>query len=145
MEKYRRRGPRAEEINEDYYAKNNEPSYYQFGDDYHFYDDDNRKYMIATENDDVFQNELLRFSPNTRKTRSDVYGEVTLYVKLSPKSEWFEERMLGKPYIIYGKKDGLEYPIRLSSIYRASYKRRTGTVTVKGLGKVTCDAILSYQ
>ena len=139
------RGPRAEVINETYYAKNNEPSFYQFGKNYHFYDDDGRKYMIATENDDTFQNKLLRTTPDTLKTKSDSYGEVTLYVKLSPTSDWFEERQVGKPFVIYSRKEGLEFVIQLSSIYRESYKRRTGTVTVKGLGKLTCNAILANQ
>jgi hypothetical protein len=136
------RRPRAEKINEDYYARNNHPSYGQF-EVYHFVDDEKRKYKIATENEDTYQNELLRFSPDSQRCRSDTYGEVTLYVKLAPKTNWFEEGQIGKAFIIYNKKNKEEHVVQLKSIYRADYKKRTGSITVGGLGKLVCDGILA--
>lgn len=157
QEVVKRRIPRADNINEHYYARNNEPSFNQFKDDYHFYDDENRLYRIASQNDDEFQNELLRGdggggggglrSTINPQVVEDEFGHILLYVKLKKRtSVWFDENALDRPVTLYVKQ-GLggtsdEYRVRIQSTIKPDYKRRTGSITVSGINKQLCRLLL---
>lgn len=138
-----RRGIRTESVNTEYYGKRNYLSFFQFK-EYHFTDSQKRKYTIATENDDTFQNESLRFSPDSLRSREgDRYGEVLLYVKLARKTgEWFEEKEMNRPMIINDKRTKEAYTIVIRSSYRADYKSRSGSISVARLERSVCDRIL---
>lgn len=132
-------------INELYYARDNNPSFYQFKKAYHFVDAEDRQYMIAEKNRQVFQN--ARFKDGGRPRRaSDAtgirqpvisnYGFAKLYVKLlDPESKWFGHRDIGKPLFLTEKTTGQEYIVILKSTEKHNMSRRTGTIQVKGLLK----------
>lgn len=137
-------------VNEEYYAKDNVPSFYQFKDKYHFRDDLDRQYMIATRDRQVFAN--TRFK-NTRP-RSSVepkesepfvnnYGLVKLYVKLAdPSVGWFSRKDVGKSLILYDR-SGRAYTVVLKSHEKSNAKRRTGSVMVKGIDNPTLRHLIN--
>ena len=135
--------PRTDKINHEYYARNNEPSFSQFGKDYHFYDDEERQYMIANENKDVFQNKRLRYTPDSKRCISNNYNEITLYVKLPSGTKWFSENDTGRSHTIYTRIGNESFPIVLKGTMKGQEKRRTGTITVSGLGRSVCDRLLN--
>lgn len=136
--------PRADKLNEHYYAENNRPTFSQFN-DYHFYDDDGRIYMIADENKDVFQNKRLRYTPTGSRCVTNNYDEVTLYVKLPRNIAWFSERDTGHSLQLHARSGTDTYIITLRTTMKENPKRRTGTITVSGLGRVLCDRILNSR
>jgi hypothetical protein len=148
----RRRTPRTDEPDEHYYARNNEPSFFQFKDNYHFYDAAGRLYRIAAQNGDEFQNELLRGGGDERPDPiEDMFGHLVLYVKLHRRtSQWFDETALDRPTTIYLRRrpdspQPEEYRIRIQSTTKPDYKRRTGTITVSGLNKTLCRQLLASR
>lgn len=148
------RGPRTDKVNERYYARNNEPSFYQFNNSntgYHFYDAEGRLYRIASENNDEFQNLLLR-GPSEQQQRQDcvvdTFGHVLLYVKLRHRtSRWFDENALERPVTLFthysASRTPEEYRVRIQSTIKPDYKRRTGAITVSGLSRQLCRLLLS--
>lgn len=138
-------------VNELYYAKDNVPSFYQFKNKYHFYDDRDRQYMIATKNRQVFQN--TRFK-NTRPRSSSAptvfepyvnnYGLAKLYVKLADRlSPWFERKDVNKTLTLYDKSGRYgPFHVILESHHKSNEKRRTGSVMVGGLDKHTLVELL---
>ncbi len=142
---------KAKKVNELYYAKDNNPSFYQFKKNYDFIDAEDRQYMIAVKNHQVFQN--ARFKPkrtdsSSRGIREPVitsYGYVKLYVKLAnPASRWFTHRDINKPIMLYDKNDdGIAYQVILKTQEKHNATRRTGTIYVKGLDKEDLHVILN--
>ena len=139
------RTPRAEKINERYYARYNEPSFYQFGNDYHFTDSAGRLYQIANRNSDSFQNRLLREAPDTDECVDDGFGNILLYVKLKRRdSVWFDENMLERPLTIVSRRaPRTEYQIRVQSTVKPDARRRTGVISVSGLSRTLCQQMLA--
>ena len=133
--------PRTDKINEKYYMMNNQPSFSQFGEDYHFYDDEERQYMIANENRDVFQNKRLRYTPDSKRCISNNYNEITLYVKLPRGVKWFSRN--DTRLTIHTRIGGETFPIVIKSTMNGQEKRRTGTIIVSGLGRSICDRLLN--
>ena len=137
-------------INERYYARNNTPSFYQFKDTYQFNDDQGRLYKIATKNRQVFENTKFK----NKRARSAVqgmhsepfinsYGFTKLYVKLgNPLTPWFGHKDIGKTLVLQAR-DGTNYAVVLKSHEKTTEKRRTGSIMVKGLDKVTLNRLLS--
>lgn len=131
---------KGKKVNELYYARDNNPSFYQFKKSYHFIDSQDRQYMIAVKNRQTFQN--TRFK-NTRTPSVGLkepvinnYDFVTLYVKLTdPETKWFGYSDIGKPLILSEKGSGIEHIVILKTAAKHSVTRRTGTIQVKGLLK----------
>ena len=141
--------PRTSRLNERYYARDNQPSFYQFGQDYHFYDDEGRLYRVAVQNNRVFQNERLRMGADgpargLRRCQVEQYGAVVLYVKLARReTAWFGDRAIGRTLLLYERRSHEAFVVRLRTAFKHNTKRRTGTVTVSGLGSALCDTLLN--
>ena len=135
-------------IDEQYYAQDNTPSFYQFKGKYHFYDTSGRQYMIATKNKQVLQN--TRFKNNRRVEPPPLqpvfnnYGQAKLYVKLtSPLVPWFSRSDVNKRIELYeNAENGATFVVELKSSEKNSAKRRTGSVYVKGLDQYELNRIL---
>lgn len=143
---------RAKKVNELYYARDNNPSFYQFKKNYHFIDSEERQYMIAVKNKQVFQNTRFK-NKNTQasmvgKVLEPVitnYGFTKLYVKLAnPTSTWFTQRDINKVLILYDKSQNA-YQVVLKSHEKHNVSRRTGTIYVKGLNKVDLLTLLNAE
>jgi hypothetical protein len=163
--------PRANQINEAYYDRFNEPSFNQFGNVYHFIDTAGRLYRVADQNSDEFQNEMLRSdetdilgvgggnNTNNRKKEctTDEFGRLKLFVKLRKRtSQWFTDDEVLKPFSItvvneHRTRRDKEYQqlytyhIKVENTIITDAKRRTGTVWVRGLNKQLCDTLLMNQ
>jgi hypothetical protein len=128
-----------------YYARDNTPSYNQFGDQYHFMDSDGRQYQLATQNGAVFQNRRFP-QPQQRQEAArcvvNTFGYVTLYVRLKTGVAWFSPLDLDRPLIVRDR-DGEDVGIRLRQLVKVSPKKRTGTVLVSGLSASYCNALLN--
>ena len=133
--------PRTDTVNEGYYLRNNHPSFFQF-DTYHFTDEVGRKYIIADNNSDTFQNKRLRYASNGRECIVNNYGEITLYVKLPRKLDWFSEMDVGRVIMIKSKLGDL-FQITPQTFIKTDLKRRAGKITVSGLSPSMCNALLS--
>lgn len=134
-------------VNELYYAKDNVPVFHQFKNTYQFYDDAGRFYLIAVKNRQIFAN--TRFK-NTRRgsepREPDVnnYDFAKLYVKLSePTVKWFTHNDVGKQLILYERVSGRSFVVTLKMQEKNGAKRRTGSVWVKGLDRLTLVALLN--
>lgn len=153
--------PRTDKPNERYYELYNQPNFYQFGDNYHFTDDEGRRYQIATNNRDAFQNHLLRGEPDGPDCVQDGWGNVKLYVKLYRRqSQWFTDQQHDRPLVLYGrhasqrgtsgggdgtKDDRDRYVVRITETHKPDYKHRTGQIYVSGLGPLLCRTLLATQ
>lgn len=137
-----KRKARSEARSEEYYAKNNEPSFGQLKKDYDFFDEKGRFYWITQENNDTFQNKRWRQTPDSGRTVVNGYGEVTLYVKLQRGASWFTEDDYYRTFTIEGQYSKEFYDIRVSSQWKGLEKRRTGTIEVKGLSRELCDSLI---
>jgi len=133
---------RASKVNELYYARDNQPSFYQFKQNYHFIDDQDRQYMIAVKNRQVFQNTAFKPARSTRdegKRKEPVVnnmGIAQLYVKLAdPNTKWFAHKDIGKPLILKEKNTGIQHIVILQRHEKHNVTRRTGNIYVKGLLK----------
>lgn len=136
------KGPRSDSVNEEYYARNNQPSFKQLKKDYDFYDDSGRFYWIDQYNDDTFQNRALRQTPDSGKALVNSYQEVSMTVKLKTGSEWFTERDYWNDFFIVSRLTKRRFAIRIASVWRGLEKRRTCTIEVKGLNQEICDSLL---
>jgi hypothetical protein len=135
--------PRTDKLNERYYAENNQPSFPQFGKDYHFYDTNGREYIIADQNRDTFQNKRLRYGPQGKHCISNIYDEVTLYVKLPRGLPWFAPSETGHQLTLLSRTGSESFTVKISSSMKANPKRRTGNIIVAGLGRSLCDRLLN--
>jgi hypothetical protein len=137
--------PRAEKLKESYYEKANYPTYNQLK-EWHFSDEQGRQYTLAAENDDSFQNLALRDTKNSTQVQLDENGHVLLYVRLARKHKqqppWFtsDESFL----VLKERRTNEEYAVEVASEYRAPGKS-TGVITVRGLTRGECNAILKEQ
>lgn len=136
---------RTGKLNEAYYARNNTPSFYQFKKKYHFIDDQDRQYMIATKNRQVFQNTRFKTTKSSKEEPViNNYGFVKLYVKLAdPSSRWFGYSDIGRSLHLYGKQHGGSYIVILKAQEKPDRTRRTGIIYVKGLGRETLFTLLN--
>jgi hypothetical protein len=141
MRKQINKTPRTDNVNERYYERNNHPSFFQF-DTHHFTDEAGRKYMIADRNTDAFQNKRLRYSDRGKECVVNNYGEITLYVKLPRKLDWFSEMDSNRTFTIKTKSGDI-LPIVLRTFLKTDSKRRAGTITVSGLSPSFCNMLLS--
>lgn len=137
-------------LNEVYYAKNNSPTFNQFKGRYHFYDAEDRQYMIAVKDRQLFANTRFKNSrtPSHGKGESffNNYGYAKLFVKLTePTMQWFGHRDIGKELVLYERISQRSFIVTLKSHEKSNVKRRTGTIWVKGLDKVTLDQLLLSQ
>lgn len=135
-------------MNELYYARDNNPSFYQFKETYHFIDAEERQYMIAVKNRQVFQNHRFKAQREKCGIQQPVinnYGFVKLYVKLAdPQSKWFSHKDIGKPLVLYDRADKSELVI-LKSQEKYGVKRRTGTIYVKGLSRESLLSLINNK
>jgi len=134
-------------LNEEYYARNNSPTFNQFKARYHFYDADDRQYMIAAKNRQLFANTRFKNSRTPRGGREEPfftnYGYAKLFVKLTePTMSWFGHRAIGKELVLYERASGRSFVVILKSHEKSNVKRRTGTIWVKGLDKMTLTQLL---
>jgi len=136
------KGPRSDTLNEEYYAKNNQPSFRQLGNDYDFFDDFGRFYWIDQYNGDIFQNKALRQTPDSGVAVVNSYQEASLTVKLKTGAEWFSERDSLNDFLLTSRLTGREYTIRIASVWHDKERRRTATIEVKGLNQEICDSLL---
>ena len=131
---------RAEKVNELYYARDNQPSFYQLKKDYHFIDTENRQYWIGVKNRQVLQNDAFKPPPGrvpkVKEPAINIYGVTQLYVKLTdPETKWFAHKDIGKPLILRERGSQREHVVTLRSQEKHNPRRRTGNVYVKGLVK----------
>ncbi len=138
------RFPRTSRINERYYARDNQPSWPQLTNRWHFEDARGRQYTIAEQHGEPFENERLRFAPKPAPPQcvADHRGAVTLWVRLPRLATWYEERdddML----VLRERRSHQRYLVRLDARLKYSPKRRSGTVIVSGLGRTLCNLLLS--
>jgi hypothetical protein len=147
----------SDKINESYYAKDNNPSFYQFKKTYHFYDDYDRQYIIASKNGQVLQNTRFKSTRDEKKKKVpepviNNYGYAKLYVKLAdPASPWFSRTDINKPLILHERTTGEQSRsssssssiiVELMSHEKVKANRRTGTVFLKGVDKETLVRLL---
>lgn len=133
-------------LNETYYAKNNSPAFNQFKGHYQFYDAEDRQYMIAVKERQLFANTRFKNS-RTPKGKGEPfvnnYGHAKLFVKLTvPTMPWFGHRDIGKELVLYELGNRRSFVVILKSQEKSNVKRRTGAIWVKGLDKVTLSQLL---
>ena len=166
MKKNRKNGLsiRSDVLNERHYARNNTPTYSQFIGRYHFTDDYGRQYMIAGDNQKVFQNSNVQMSRRTTTTTTKTktkkcirnsFGYIKLFVKLPRgyiKEKWFGINDINKTITLKYKRlkgvitpniDDMTYEVILKSMEKVSYSRATGIVYVKNLDYETCNELLN--
>lgn len=147
---------RADNINEDYYARRNAPTWHQFVGKYHFIDAVGREYMIAVKNNQVFQNERMQVKGVTKpydKARvkpkecvTDLHGHVKLFVKLpnTRTIHWFKHNDVNNKMLLYDAHDDtVVYSVTLMSTDKADRKSATGSIYVKGLSPALCQSFLN--
>jgi len=155
---------KCQKINEKYYALDNNPSFFQFGKNYHFYDKQGRIYQIASKNKNIFQN--TQFKPKNMQKKNDdthkkeclhnSYNYVTLFVKLkNPTVQWFTHKDINKTIILHRKIKDRNYKkeyemegnasIKLKAFFKNNQKRRTGTIQVTGLDIGECNILLNQS
>lgn len=136
---------RTGKINENYYALNNNPNYYQFKKNYHFIDSENRQYMIALDNDASFRN--LKFQPTvTNSIRSCLVNndrQVILHVRLPKTTEWFTYDQINQSILLRDVASNQEIYVTLMEATKPNHKRRTGTITIAGLDVDYCNLLLN--
>lgn len=134
-------------VNEAYYAKNNDINFRDFGRNYHFVDDQQRQYRIAVQSDQIFAARRLRIDDAQPPYRCvvDLWGYVRLYVKLPrPGIEWFSADDVDRPLDLYPRGyPGTTITVAVRQLEKPSAKRRTGIVYVSGLSADVCDALLN--
>lgn len=150
--KQQQQQPYTSEINERYYALDNQPNYNQLKGKAHFRDDEGREYTIAVENKQIFQNERLIYH---KDGENDVeknciinnYGDVTLYVRLTKGStSWFDGKSIKKPIVLYRiDNDNYSYYVILRSAFKYNQSRLTGTVTIGELDPNLCRELLNKK
>ena len=149
---------RSNRINEAYYAMDNCPSYRQFK-GYHFYDEKGRLYTIADKNNEVFQNERLRYdkrqegnerrlyqtSPLKRKECVvDSSGFIKLFVRLSNSSlAWFNTASIDKTLYVKERRSHENISFKLRSTFKFNPKRLTGIIHVSNLNRSYCNRLLN--
>jgi len=136
---------RADDLNEEYYARDNNPSFYQFGSAYHFVDDAGRQYQLATRNRATFQNTRFkpRRAPLPARCVVNSYGYVTCFVKLAHGSKWFGARDINVPLLLREKRNAATIlEVRVKQALKVRPTRRTGTVQLSGLSEFYCNALL---
>ena len=140
------------DVNEEYYYKDNNPNFFQFGKNYHFFDDKDRVYIIATKNKDIFNNPKFKVHNLKNKMKDkeikhclvNNYGYVTLFVKLlNPNAKWFSNREIGKFITLINHKTKESIQVKLKFIAKSNIKRRTGTIQVSGVDTSFWDEILN--
>lgn len=140
-----KRTPRTAELNEAYYRRFNHPSFNHFG-PVHFVDAAGREYKLAAQNDDTYQNEMLRRRPDVPRCIVDANGYVRLYVKLAQRgSEWFSPLAVNRPLTLRDPRRDLTYAVVLRSAFRYSARRRTGVITLSGLAPHFCNQLLAHE
>lgn len=129
-----------------YYARDNTPSYNQFKDNYHFSDDEGRRYQLAVRNSGLLQSRKLQPRQSERREALQCvvnsWGYVTLYVRLKTGTRWFGAQDLDKPLVLRDR-EGEEIGVALRQLLKVSPKRRTGAVLVSGLTASYCNALLN--
>ena len=147
------RGRVADRVNERYYARDNNPSYFQFGQRYHFYDGEQRLYMIQEKEEGrLFYNE--RFKPTHQRRERlapkrcvvDDDGYVRLFVKLKNRQvRWFSDDDIGKVLTVRLRRGGdpnQQIQMRLRKFYKAGRNRCTGTIAVS-MDRQLCNTLLN--
>jgi hypothetical protein len=155
---------RTEKLNESYYARRNAPTYDQFRNRYHFKDEYNREYMIASKNKQAFQNRRVQFKSTgtqeeeeKKKPKScirDGFGFIKLFVRVRKnKSLWFFWNDINKPITLIpisngnnrGTRNRNRMPIEviLKSTDKPEEKSATGSIYVKGLSESLCNELLN--
>jgi hypothetical protein len=142
------RGPRSDKVNEKYYAQRDHPNFRQFGNKYHFTDEQGRQYRVAERNNDTFQNANFQSHTNEDEKQLsecviDQYGDVKLYVKLpTPQHQWYTHNEIGSALALWPrkKKDGV-IPVSLRTAFKE--EERVGVITVEGLSEDYCNTLLN--
>lgn len=142
-------------INEKYYAQDSNPSFNQFGKNYHFIDEEGRLYQIATRNNNIFDNEKFNMNKKNSLNKplkcyksNDNY--IKFFVKLPNKYiNWFFDKDLNKAMILNQKSliehDNKRFIVKIKSAFKKNEKRRTGTVFIHGLPEFICNEILNSK
>ena len=131
------------EVNEQYYAQNNHPSFYQFPREYDFYDDKGRVYLIAMKNKQPFQNTRFAMPRNhptimrqpRREPVKNNYGYTKFFVKLpSSDTQWFTRRDINKPLRLTRRDDAtLHVSVVLKCDEKSNPRSRAGAIWVANL------------
>jgi len=144
---------RAEALNEDYYARNNTPTFNQLsGGTHHFTDQQGREYTLATKNNQVFQNKRVQYNkPVSRKQQQQQQHEIVtsrgstkyvkLYVRLSRHTKWFGAKDARKALTLTSPRYG-DFVVHLKATDKPDPRRATGAIYVKGLDLGLCRRIL---
>jgi len=159
---------RSDHMNERYYALTNAPTFRQFIGKYHFVDKLGRQYMIATKNDQIFQNERVQFKNKSSRLKEDKKVEcvkdsfnfIKFFVKLPDSNvKWFGSNDIDKSFELYyvqrtsGDKSKSKesydrekpFIIQIKYTEKPLYNRSTGIVFIKGLSIETCNTLLMYN
>ena len=162
----------SNKVNELYYARDNNPNFYQFS-EYHFRDREGRLYKIADYNQQsspVLNNNrftvnkergksryqtspLMRFDTTNNNNfkenrRRQCYvssdGYIKMFVKLPNSSvRWFNASSIDKLISTREGKSKDGVVFKLRQAFRYNEKRRTGTIYVSGLNKTYCNNLLN--
>lgn len=136
--------PRTSHLNERYYARDNQPNWFQLAQiEHHFEDGEGRRYTIASRHSEPFENLRLRYgaTPQPLQCVADHRGAVTLWVRLPRDVPWFTTQPEGL-MLLREVKSGQKYLVRVDAQLKYSHKRRTGTVILSGLGRTLCNMLL---
>lgn len=143
---------KSEKINEEYYARDNQPNFNQLRGKNHFYDQEGREYTIASRNKQTFQNDHFSYSRGENNNQYkecmvDPYGRITLYVRLTRGSySWFSGHAIGKELRLIRKSSpDYSHLVLLDSAFKYNPKRCTGTITVSGLDPSLCERLLNAK
>lgn len=131
-----------------YYAKNNHPNLYKFGDP-DLKDVFGREYRIAfegfvldamrthTKKTSSYNTKTLKHSPKCVQKR----GMVKLWVKLNRGAPWFFDRDHRMPMQLRStdEQNGPVFLVNLKEHYRGTRGRRTGEAWVAGLDENVCN------
>lgn len=137
--------PRTSKINERYYARDNQPNWAQLAQlGYHFDDARGRRYTVAAQHSEPFENLRLRYgaTPEPPQCVVNQLGGVTLWVRLPRDAPWFDQRHEGAMLLLREVRSGQRYLAKLDAHYKYSHKRRSGTVVLSGLGRTLCNMLL---
>ena len=141
---------KTSKINETYYAQDNGPNFYQFG-NYQFYDEYGRQYMIAVKNNTILKNPKFNqkvstpSSNNIKKCVVTTNGYIKMYCKLNNKdSKWFTRNDINKNIRLIDRLSSKNFiDIKLRAYFKHNLKRRTGIIFVSGFNKTLCNQFLN--
>ncbi len=144
-------------INELYYARDNNPNFYQFK-HYHFTDSEGRMYKIATDDEKTFENDRFYTGsqrPSYLTTHRRIKqkkcvvspdGYIKIYVKLpNQRVQWFSTTRAINRYIELKERHNEHdvISVKLRQAFKFVEKRRTGTIYVSNVDKGYLNGLLN--